>query len=588
MLPLQRDLERNVEGEVRFDTYTRILYSTDASSYQIEPIGVVIPKSVADVIATVEIARTHRVPILPRGGGTSLAGQAVGHAVHLDMSKYMNKILEVNAEEQWVRVQPGVVLDELNAYLRPTGLFFGPNVSPSNRANIGGMIGNNSSGSHSIIYGKTIDNVEELKVILTDGREVHLKALTPEELHAKQLSPGIEGQAYRTVARVVDRNRDEILRRYPKVMRRVSGYNLDEFVKDQPFNLTKLLVGSEGTLAVVTEAKLKLVPRPKMTAVDVVHFRDLIEAMEASQEILNHHPAAIELIDRMIINMTRSSLEYSRKMTFVEGDPAALLFVEFHGESREELEEKLVNLEARLKEKGYGFAYVRALEEEEKGNIWAVRKAGLGLLLGVKGDRKPLAFVEDTAVAPEKLPQFVKRFTEIIESHETTAGYYGHASVGCLHIRPLINMKQASEIKKMRSIAEQVLRLVMEFEGAMSGEHGDGLARSEWNEIFFGSQLYNAFREVKRAFDPYGMMNPGKIVDAPRMDENLRYGADYQAIQVPTHLDFSREGGFDRAIELCNGMGVCRKKIEGTMCPSFMVTMDEEHSTRGRANLLRA
>lgn len=588
MLPLQHELERSIEGEVRFDTYSRILYSTDASLYQIEPIGVVLPKNVPDIITTVQIARSYHVPILPRGGGTSLGGQAVGQAVVLDLSKYMNQILEVNQEERWVRVQPGIVLDELNAALRSTGLFFAPDVSPSNRANIGGMIGNNSSGAHSILYGKTIDNVYELKVVLSDGREILCKDLTAEELQAKTRLLGIEGQVYRTIPRIVEQNKEEILKRYPKIMRRVGGYNLDEFVKDQPFNLSKILIGSEGTLAVTTEAKLKLVPRPKMTAVDVIHFHDLLEAMEASQEILQHHPAAVELIDRMIINLTRDSLDYSRKMTFVEGDPAALLFVEFYGESQAELTEKIEDLEAHMKEKGFGFHFVRALDEKKKGDIWAVRKAGLGLLQGLKGDKKPIAFVEDTAVAPEKLAPFVKRFDEIIRAHDTTAGYYGHASVGCLHVRPLIDVKQASEIRKMRSIAEQVLRLTMEFGGAMSAEHGDGLVRSEWNEIFFGTQLYNAFREVKRTFDPQGIMNPGKIVDAPRMDENLRYGASYRALFIPTHLNFSREGGFDRAIEQCNGMAICRKTLEGTMCPSFMVTREEEYSTRGRANALRA
>jgi Fe-S oxidoreductase/FAD/FMN-containing dehydrogenase len=450
------------------------------------------------------------------------------------------------------------------------------------------MIGNNSAGAHSILYGKTIDHVLELTAILSDGEEIRARALTEEELAVRLRGSGLEAGAVRVLRDLAERHRDEIHARYPKIMRRVGGYNLDEFVPGRPFNLAKILVGSEGTLAATIEAKVKVVPRPKVTALAVVHFRSLLEALEATTEILPCGPSAVELVDKMILDLTKGSLEYSRRMTFVEGDPAALLLVEFYGLSPEEVRGKVEGLEARLRGKGLGGAIVRAMEPEAQQNIWGVRKAGLGLLLGMKGDRKPIAFVEDTAVPPERLAEYVRRFDAIVRAHDTVAAYYAHASVGCLHVRPVIDLKQEPEVEKMRSIAEQVSDLVLEFGGAMSAEHGDGLARSCWNEKMFGSTLYKAFQDLKAAFDPHGTMNPGKIVNAPSMTENLRYGPRYRARQVKTYFRFAREGGFDRAVELCNGAGVCKKKLEGTMCPSYMVTRDEEHSTRGRANALRA
>ncbi|MBI4532097.1 MAG: anaerobic glycerol-3-phosphate dehydrogenase subunit C [Candidatus Latescibacteria bacterium] len=588
MKTLIEDLEHTIKGEVRFDKYTRLLYSTDASIYEIEPIGVVIPKDREDVVKTIQIANEHNVPILPRGGGTSLAGQAVGHALVIDMSKYMNAVLELNTEERWVCVQPGVVLDELNAYLRPYGLLFPPDTATGNRANIGGLIGNNSCGARSIIYGKTIDYATELSVILSNGEETVFKAVSEEQFEMKMRGQGLEGQVYREVKRIVETNREEILRRYPKILRRVGGYNLDEFVKDGPWNLSKIVVGSEGTLATVVEARLDLLPRPTMTVLDVVHFRDLIEAMEATITIVEHGPAAVELLDKMILDLTKDSLEYSRRMTFVEGDPEAILIVEFYGESRGELEAKIERMEADLRRRGLGTAFVRAFSGSEQTNIWKVRKAGLGLLLGMKGDHKPMTFVEDSAVAVEDLPEYIRRFRKIVEDHGTRAAFYAHSSVGLLHIRPILNLKAKEDVQRMRLIAEEIRDLVLEYGGAMSGEHGDGLARSCWNEKMFGPQIYRAFKEVKAAFDPRNLMNPGKIVDAPMMTENLRYGETYGTIEVKTFFTFAKEGGFARAVELCNGVGLCRKMLEGTMCPSYMVTREEEHSTRGRANLLRA
>ena len=582
------DLKKRIEGEVRFDRYSRLLYSTDASMYEIEPIGVVLPRHKGDVHAVIEIANRYGVPILPRGGGTSLAGQTVGHAIVLDFSKHMNKVLEVNREELWCRVQPGLVQDELNVHVTPMGLLFGPDTSTSDRATIGGMIGNNSAGAHSIVYGKTLDHVLELTVYLADGSEVVLKDLPLEAVATKRKANGLEGQLYREIPRLADEHRKEILARYPKIMRRVSGYNLDEFVKSQPFNLSRLVVGSEGTLACVVEAKMRLVPKPKWTALDVIHFKGVQEALEACQMILETAPYAIELTDKSILHLARGNIEQSKRLGFVQGDPGAILIVEYSGETKGEVKEKINRLEAVRNRQRVGYAATLAFEAEEVGAIWKVRKAGLGLLLGMKGERKPIAFVEDPAVDPVKLPEFIRRFQEILKRHDAQAGYYGHCSVGCLHIRPFINLKESSEVDKMVAIAGEITDLVLEFGGAMSGEHGDGLARSHFNKKLYGPVLYEAFRQIKRIFDPKNLMNPGKIVDAAPMTESLRIGPTYKTWQPETILDFSHQGGFAAAVEMCNGMGVCRKKLEGTMCPSYMATLDEEHSTRGRANALRA
>ena len=585
---IEAELKKRVEGDIYFDRYSRLLYSTDASIYQIEPIGVVVPRHKGDVQAVVELANKFSVPVLPRGGGTSLAGQTVGHALVLDFSKYMQNVLEVNQEELWCRVQPGLVQDELNAYVRSMGLQFGPDTSTSNRATIGGMIGNNSAGAHSLTYGKTLDHVIELTVLLSDGSEVVLKELSSDALEGKSQADSLEGRVHREVARLAQEHRSEILARYPKIMRRVSGYNLDEFIKPQPFNLSRILVGSEGTLGTVVEAKMRLVPKPKWTALDVVHFDDDLVALRASQVILETAPYALESTDKMILNLARGNIVQSQRLGFVQGNPSSLLMVEYAGDTEAQVKEQVYKLEEVRKAQHIGYAATLAFKPEEVKAVWGVRKAGLGLLLGTKGDKKPIAFVEDTAVAPAKLPEFIKRFREIITRHDAIAGYYGHCSVGCMHIRPLIDLKEASEMKKMVSIADAISDLVLEFNGAMSGEHGDGLARSHFNQKLFGAVLYEAFRQVKRVFDPKNLMNPGKIVDAPAMTESLKISPRYQTWQPETTLDFTGQGGFARAVEMCSGMGECRKKLDGTMCPSYMGTLDEEHSTRGRANALRA
>lgn len=602
---LERQLSETLEGEVRFDLYSKALYSTDASLYQIQPIGVVIPKDRRDVIKTVQIALDHKVPILPRGGGTSLAGQSVGQAIVLDMSKYMNRLLEVNIAERWARVEPGIILDELNHRLKPHGLMYAPDVATSSRANVGGTIGNNSAGSHSLIYGKTIDHVMSLDLVLSNTDEVTALPISLTELETKKRGNTLEARIYRELCRICADNETEIRKRYPRILRRVAGYNLDEYVKDagskevtpyrrdgcdaaHPFSLSKILVGSEGTLATIVEATINLVPLPKLTALCVVHFDSLVASMEAMQPILACDPTAVELIDKTILDMARGSLEFSRLTTFIEGEPAALLAVEFYGETEAELASQLDTLEKTLKAEGFGYAFVRCFTAEEKSRVWETRKAGLGLLMGMKGDAKPVGFVEDAAVPIEHLPEYVRRFDEIVTAHDTTASYYAHASVGLLHNRPIVNLKSETDIEKMHDIARAVRDLLMELGGAMSGEHGDGLVRSEWIESMFGPQIYQALTEVKRAFDPDNIMNPGKIIDAPPMTENLRFGADYNTIKIDTYFDFSSQDGFGRAIEMCNGVGACRKTLTGTMCPSFIGTREEEHSTRGRANALRS
>jgi FAD/FMN-containing dehydrogenase/Fe-S oxidoreductase len=584
---LAQELRQRVSGEVRFDPFSRVLYSTDASIYQMEPVGVVIPRSVEDVLGVMEVARDNRVPVLPRTGGTSLAGQTVNHAIVIDFSKYLNQLLEVNQEEHWARVQPGIVLDQLNRQLAPYGLQYAPDPTTASRACVGGGIGNNTCGAHSVIYGKTLDHVKELDVVLSDASQAHFRQLEAPELEAKLSGAGLESDIYRGIGRIAREHLAEITARYPKIMRRVSGYNLDEFLNNGPLNLSRMVVGSEGTLCVVTEAKINLVSRPVMTALSVLHFSDIFQASEATREVLKHNVSVIEIMDKMLLDRCRESLGQAQNLSFIEGDPGALLLVEFYGESEAELASKMDALKQDMSRKGLGYACVNLLDKAAQSRVWSVRKGGLGLLMSIHGNAKPLPFIEDTAVDPEKLGPFVQRFDEIVRNHNTEAGYYGHASVGCLHIRPLVSLKDAEGVNKMVSIADEISDLVKEFGGSLSGEHGDGIVRGVWTEKMFGPEIYQAFREVKKTFDPQGIMNPGKIIDCPPMTENLRYGPDYKTISIPTRLDFSLDTDYAGAVEMCNGMGACRK-LEGTMCPSYMATREEEHSTRGRANLLRA
>ena len=583
---IRRELAARIEGEVRFDVISRALYSTDASVYQIRPLGVVIPKNRQDILRTLEVCRRFRCPITMRGGGTSQAGQAIGEGIQVDLSKYYNRLLEVNVEQQWVRVEPGIVLDELNAQLAPLGFRFAPDISTASRATIGGMIANNSAGARSVLYGKTIDHVEELVVALSDGSTAHLRDLPRPEIPSGDT---LEAACYRTVLRLAEEQASEIDRRYPKILRRVGGYNLDEFTDPgRPLNLAKILVGSEGTLGIVLEAKLRLVPLPKAKAVMVVMFAGLLEALSASPVILRHRPSAIEVMDKTILDNTRQNAALERiRSSIIQGDPAATLCVEFYADRKEDLLPRLQALEQDLRSRHLGYAYHSEAELPAQARIWSLREAALGLSMAVKEDAKSISFVEDTAVAPERLSEFIGRFLEIIRTNQTTAGIYAHASVGCLHVRPVVNMKTEEGVRKFETIARQVADLVCEFGGALSGEHGDGLVRSPFMRQMFGPALYEAFREIKRTFDPLGILNPGKIVDAPPITNNLRFGAGYKTANPKSWFDFSEYGGLGGAVEMCSGVGACRKKLAGTMCPSYMATREEADSTRGRANTLR-
>jgi FAD/FMN-containing dehydrogenase/Fe-S oxidoreductase len=587
---LQALLSSTVSGEVRFDRLSRALYSTDASVYQIVPLGVVLPKSEADVLAVVDACHLFRVPLTPRGGGTSQAGQAIGPGLQLDCSKYFNSILEINADERWVRVRPGCVLDDLNLELKPLGVQFAPDVSTSNRATIGGMIANNSSGTHSVVYGTTVHHVLELKVVLSDGQVLHLGPLEEHEFDSKCRQSNREGECYRVVQRLVRDHGEEIYRRFPRILRRVGGYNLDLFVGQNliraPFNLAHLLVGSEGTLGITLEAKLRLVELPRARALLVVHFSDLLEALGTTPTILKHHPAAVEVVDKYVLDSTRLNPEAARLRGFIHGDPGAILIVELFGDTAEELSPRLDSLSRDLHHEGAAYHTLTATEAGTQSDIWKLRKAALGLSMAEKGDAKAISFVEDTAVAPEHLRDYIAEFLALIARHGTRAGVYAHASVGCLHVRPIVNLKTETGVHQFEAIAEDVADLVLKYGGSLSGEHGDGLVRSPFQQKMYGPVLYDAFREIKRTFDPLNLFNPGKIVDAPPLAANLRFGPAYVTPDVPTTFDFSADGGVARAAELCVGVGACRKR-DGSMCPSFQATRDEQHSTRGRANALR-
>jgi FAD/FMN-containing dehydrogenase/Fe-S oxidoreductase len=585
---LRRELEEQLAGEVRFDAVSRALYSTDASVYQIHPLGVVLAKSRDDIVRTVNIARAHGVSITARGGGTSQAGQAIGEGLQLDTSKYYNRILELNVPERWAIVEPGIVLDELNAQLKQHGVRFAPDISTASRATIGGMVSNNSCGARSVLYGKTIDHVLELDMVLSDGSQVHLRPLSRAELEAACQGDTLEARCYRTVRQVARECAGEIEKRYPKVLRRVSGYNLDEFVDEaKPFNLAKIIVGSEGTLGMIASAKINLVPLPKEKAVLAIEFDELLDALAATPVILRHKPSAIEVMDAFILNHAREnpSMDRMRRAILQTDNPGALLCVELYADRADDLPPRLEAIERDLAQ--FRCVYRRAVNVPDQARIWGFREASLGLSMAMKGDDKSLSFVEDTAVRPEVLRDYINDFLEMIHRNGSSSGVYAHASVGCLHVRPVVNMKTADGVARFEAIATQSADLVLKYGGALAGEHGDGLVRGPFIEKMFGSALYQAFRTVKHTFDPHGVFNPGKIVDTPPLTANLRYGTSYRTSDPPTYFDYSEYGGFGRAVEMCSGVGACRKKLEGTMCPSYMATRDERDTTRGRANTLR-
>ena len=519
----------------------------------------------------------------------------------MDFTRHLNQILEINTEAGWVRVQPGIVLDELNYTLRQHGYQFGPDPASSNRAAMGGIVSNNSTGSHSIMYGMTADHVLGMNVILNDGSTAVFDALSPEQIQHRLKISSREGDIYRGIYNLTqnESNQAIIHAGTPRHWRRCGGYNLDRFIGEGPsfywpqdtrFNLAKLVCGAEGTLAVITELKLNIVPIPKQTALAIIHFESLSAALTSVPTILEVQPSVVELLDNLGLTMCRDVPEYARLLDgFIEGSPNCVLITEFYGESDAELQNKLAKLQAHIKAQGVPFtAVINLTNPQAQSNVWTVRKVGLGLLMSIKGDHKPIPFIEDAAVPVEHLAEYVTKVERFCNDLGTDVAYYAHASAGCIHIRPLINTKKAAEVAKLPQITEFSVDLLRGYGGSFSSEHGDGRARSWLNEKFFGPDLYKLYQEVKSIFDPENIFNPGNLVNAGPMTENLRFGETYEVIPITPHLDFSSDMGFDRAVEMCNGAGICRKRTTGTMCPSFMATREEKHATRGRANALRA
>jgi len=581
------ELSRAIQGEVLTDLYSLGMYSTDASFYQIKPLAIVLPKNEEDVKQAVRFAHQHKLNILPRGGGTSLAGQTVGDGLVIDFSKYMNKILEFNEKEKWVRVQPGIVRDELNEELAKYQLHFSPDPATSSRANVGGMIGNNSSGTKSILYGKTVDHILEARVVLADGTEMLLKEHTPEEYDQIVLLPTRQGEVYKKFKLAIQENKEEIINRFPKVMRRVGGYNLDEFVYTDKWNLAKLITGSEGTLAVTLEAKINLDPLPKFKSVVVAHFAELLEAIRAVQPMLPFTPSAIEILDRTVLHLSAENLMTKHLCHFIDGDPAAILIVEFYGDTYESVMQRPQAMIEKLKLLELGYTFPLFPTGPAYDDVWTLRKKGLGLMMGIKGDKKALSFIEDSAVPTEVLPEYIDQVLKICAKYNTEVSMYAHASVGVIHVQPLLDLRQEEDIENLKHITDETFELVMKYGGSWSGEHGDGLVRSAYNERFFGKKLYQVFRDIKSWFDPENRMNPGKIVEAQTIEHHLRYGTDYKDQPVKTTFHYRPENSFGESVHMCTGVGECRKMLGGTMCPSFKATREEEHSTRGRANALR-
>ncbi len=612
---LADELQRVVHGEVRFDGTTRMLYSTDASLYQIQPIGVVIPKRIEDVQATIEIAARRKVPVLPRGAGTSLSGQAVGAALIVDFSKYMADIVAIDPEARTVTVQPGVLVTPLNNQLAKHGLMLGPDPASADRATMGGSVGNNASGSHSILYGMMADHVQRAQAILADGSIVDFGPLDAAALAAKARGDNLEARIYAHIPAIVNDAMDDILAHWPKHWRRASGYNLDRLaaallppeqrsrlsfdsrfrppisdpVAIDHFNLAQLLTGSEGTLGMLTEVTVGLVPRPTRTALAVVHFDDLVEACAAIPDILETDPSASELLDKHMLDLARAQPAFAKRLHFVHGDPAALLLTEYYGTTDAELTAKLARLEQQLTARGWKTTIIRIMDKAKQNDVWTVRKAGLNILMSRRGDYKPIPGIEDVSVPPERLAEYLGRVLNFCKGQGDipAVAVYAHASAGCLHVRPLVNVKTARGVELMQTVGDYACDLALEYGGAMSGEHGDGYARSSHNPKLFGPKLYATLQAVKYTFDPDHLLNPGKVVDAPPLTEHLRFGPGYQTIPLETVFDWGADGGFAPAVEMCNGSGVCRKLGAGTMCPSFMATKDEHDTTRARANALR-
>ena len=601
--PLQERLERDVDGEIMFDAASRGRYSTDASIYQIMPVGVVVPRTIDAAISAMQIAGEQGVPILPRGAGTSQCGQTVGAALVIDNSKYLNKLTAIDAANRRATVEPGMVLDHLNGRLKSSGLWFAVDVSTSAQATLGGMAGNNSCGSRSIFYGNMVHNVAAVEAVLADGSIERFG-----ELHAG--GEGGRSQRFRDILAgirtICERERDEIAARFPPLLRRVAGYNLDIFAPRDPLNyntpvpnLAHMLVGSEGTLAWFKSLELKLSPLPKHRVLGVVNFPTFYQSMDLAQHIVKLGPTAVELVDRTMIDLSRNNPAFRPVIdAALIGEPETVLLVEFAGDELAPLVNKLDDLADLMGDLGLPQSVVKMADGAPQRALWEVRKAGLNIMMSMKGDGKPVSFIEDCCVPLEHLAEYTRRLTEVFDKHGTKGTWYAHASCGTLHVRPILNMRGDGAIK-MRAIAEEAAQLVREYKGVYSGEHGDGLVRSEWIAPFFGPRLTAALGEIKTLFDPKGLMNPGKIVNPSKQDDRslFRFPPGYAPKQFATVLDWSEwgghgagassSGGFGAAVEMCNNNGHCRKFDAGTMCPSYRATGDEQHLTRGRANTLR-
>ncbi|MFK5604961.1 MULTISPECIES: FAD-binding and (Fe-S)-binding domain-containing protein [unclassified Haloferax] len=608
---LATELRDRVDGDVKFDEYAQVLYATDGSIYQARPAGVVLPRDADDVRATVETAANHGVPVLPRGTGSSLGGQTVGRGcVVIDFTKYMDDIVDIDPQARRATVQPGCVQDHLDAALADHGLKFAPDPASSNRSTVGGGIGNNSTGAHSVRYGITDAYTEELEVILADGSLIHTRevVLDSDEYDSILAQDDLEANIYRTVRALVENHESEIENKYPSLKRSVSGYNLQKVIYENDdgeavINLSKLFVGAEGTLGVIVEATVSLVTKPDETALALYCFDDLVDAMEAVPEALEFPVSAVELMDDEVFRLARESEGYAEYAEPIPEGAKAALMLEWDDELVDDFEAAVADTNAHFVDSGAAFDVLEAYSEESQGRLWKLRKAAIPLLMSLEGDPKPYPFIEDATVPPEELAEYVQKFEDVLENHGTSAAYFAHAGSGTLHIRPILNLKENEGIEKMHSITDDVTDLVVEHHGAFSGEHGDGMARTEFNPKMYGPELWGAFKELKTAFDPDWLFNPGNVVyrDGPSdpgpdsdrgvgadMRENLRYGPDYQSVEPQTDLDFDDEGGFSHLVELCNGCGTCRQTDSNTMCPTYRASKEEVQTTRGRANMLRA
>ncbi|MCB0344879.1 MAG: FAD-binding protein [Bdellovibrionales bacterium] len=596
-LQILRSLRPQIEGELKLNTLYRMLYAQDASIYRETPLGVVFPKTKADLRRIVLTAAEHNIPLIPRGGGTSLAGQVVGKGLVVDIGRHMNQILEINPEEHWVRVQPGVIRDDLNRALSSHGLMFAPETSTSSRCMVGGMVANNSCGANSIQYGDVRRHLLEGEFLFADGTIERLGAWEGSQIEAALSRDDVLGAGAKAVDTAIRNHRKAIEENYPppNIIRRNNGYPLDILATRDPYtpggapySLAEFMCGTEGTLAILTEAKLNIVPKPKAKALVCAHFTSIDEALRATQIAVKHSPSAVEIVDRRTLELAKLNPEQDKNRFFLEGDPAAIIAIQFEGETRESCVQQLEVVTAELRSQQFGFAYP-LIESGKEESVWELRREGLGIVMGQPGDIKPETSIEDAAVGVDVLPQYIGEVLDILGKYDTQAMVYGHVSVGVVHLRPELNLKDPRDKDKFLHISAEVHQLVKKYRGSLSGEHGDGRIRSPYLSEFLGAELMNCHAEIKRAFDPRGILNPGKIVNPIAVDQNWRVETGRPTPEVPTYFNWSKTQGLVRAVEKCNGVGACRKTAAsgGTMCPSYMATLDEKDSTRGRANVFQ-